>query len=373
MPDGPTRNQPEKIPYRRCRLSWGSKLTLALIGASVSWTLVFIQTNSQAIPQILSLHDLTRQTAPFFGAYSLGCVFSAWIVILIVEVFLPFDIQSVGLLTTFLPVALPLLLGFLLRHRWDPAAVFFITVIPAILVYTLALTCLNLWVKRSVRRGDFDRAFRLSRPFAAIDPSGCGWMLLQAGRYREAARYLRPCAFGKDGRPRLTDINLYYYAMALLNTEEFSECQELLESAVSVSQDFEHFHIALADCLLSQNKDAERAHSIIGEVLARFSMKPNRPHLWERKAVCIALDAWALARCGLGKESELQIEMARRLSKRFVPRDSAVVEHLIGTAWLALGDSNQARSAFLDTLKLFPRGDIGLRARRSLDSLERSS
>jgi len=366
-------SQRESRPSQRFSLSWGAQIAIASIGAAVCWALTFIWILIRGIPQIFALHDWTRQTAPFFAGYILSSVFSAWIVILVVEVFLPFDLQSVGQLFPFVPVALSLLLGILLRHRWDPAAVFFVTVIPAILVHFLPLIWLERWVDRLVDSGDFGRAVRYGRLTASFDPTRFGRILLIAGCYSEAASFLRRSAFDKNGRPRLTDYNLYLYAMALLNAGRFGECQELLELAVSVPQEFEYFHIAMADCLLSQSRDPARAHSIIGEVMARFSLQADSPERLERKATCIALDAWAMARCGLVTESEMQIEMSRRLSRGLSSRSSAAVEHLIGSAWLALGKYERAKAAFEESLNLFPNGDIGLQARKSLAKLLEAS
>jgi hypothetical protein len=109
------------------------------------------------------------------------------------------------------------------------------------------------------------------------------------------------------------------------------------------------------------------------EVITKLSAKPDGPYERERKAICVAVDAWALARRGHSKESELQIERVRELSTGFGPRDSAAVEHLIGTSWLAIERYDLARAAFQETLNLFPYGDIGLQARRSLDRLHGTS
>jgi len=209
-------NQESRL-CQRFTLSWQAQIAIASIGAAVSWTLTFIWILSRGFPQIFSAHDWDQQTAPFFISYCLSSVFLAWLVILVIEVFLPFDLQSVGQFFPFIPIATSLVLGFLFRHHWDPAAVFFITVIPSILFHLLSLIWLERWVDRLVIRGDFNRAVRFGRLTASFDPRRFGRILLSAGCYNEAANFLRPSAFHKSGRPRLTDYDLYLYTMALLN------------------------------------------------------------------------------------------------------------------------------------------------------------
>ena len=193
--------------------------------------------------------------------------------------------------------------------------------------------------------------------------------MLQAGRYREALDLLKDSAFDEKGRPRLTNVNLYFYAVALMNEDRNAEAQELLEAAIQVPQKMDYFRFALADCLLSQNKDASRACELVEQVMANLKKKRNAAQQRTFMAHCIAVRAWALACCGRREESETRLQEALSGSKGFEAREVAALKTVAGVTWQTLGDLKRARAAFQEAAKLYPHGDVGLRARRKLAEL----
>ena len=129
-------------------------------------------------------------------------------------------------------------------------------------IYVSALSRLKRSVLQAKLEGRFDRALRLDRLARLIPGYGDpleGSILFSSGRYPQAQEFLRPRAFDGQGKPRLQNRNLYLYAIALANDAREAEAQPLLEEAVRVPQKTGSLHVALAACLLSLEKEPERA------------------------------------------------------------------------------------------------------------------
>jgi tetratricopeptide (TPR) repeat protein len=223
-------------------------------------------------------------------------------------------------------------------------------------------------------RGDYDGALQISRTWLRSKVYGRpfqGQIMLQAGRYSEALELLKDSAFDEKGRPLLKSLHLYFYAMALMGQGEYPEAQRLLEAAVLVPQKMEdYFRFTLAECLLSQNKEANRALDLVEQVIANLKRKSQSKQDCIFLAQCMAVHALALASCGRREEAEARLENAFAESNSLGKDDLAGLLNLKGATWQALGDSEMARAAFHQTLVLFPYGSIAMLARRKLATLE---
>ncbi len=194
--------------------------------------------------------------------------------------------------------------------------------------------------------------------------------MLQAGRYSEALELLKDSAFDEKGRPQLKSLHLYFYAVALLSEEKYSEAQLLLEAAVLVPQKIEgYFRFSLADCLLSQNKEAGRACELVEQVMAKLKRKTQSAQERIFLAQCMAVHAWALASCQRREEAKAGLQDAFTESSSMGKDDLAGLLHLKGVTLQALGDNETARAAFEQALALFPYGSIAMLARRALAKL----
>lgn len=197
-----------------------------------------------------------------------------------------------------------------------------------------------------------------------------GWIFLAAGRFKEAQQALRPLAFDRDGKPNLTSYALYFYATALMDDGEEQAAEKLLEAAVQAPQETKVFHFGLADCLLTQGKDPERARRLAEEVrmdpLRRYT--PDRQFYLRRQ--CVALEAWSLALEGRRESCMETLHSALDGCERLNARDLAGLLHLKGVTLAALGEREEARNALREALAKCSNGWAGVMVRRSLAELE---
>lgn len=194
--------------------------------------------------------------------------------------------------------------------------------------------------------------------------------MLQAGRYSEALKLLRDSAFDQEGRPQLKSLHLYFYAIALMGMENYSEAQPLLEAAILVPQKIgEYFQFTLAECLLSQNIEVDRACELVEQLIAK--LKRKAPSASDRlfQAQCTALHGWALASSNHKDEAKATLREVFAMSDSLGNDDLAGLRNLEGLAWMQLGDREMARTAFEQASGLFPHGGIEVVARRSLARL----
>jgi tetratricopeptide (TPR) repeat protein len=253
------------------------------------------------------------------------------------------------------------------------ATIFLIVLITSVLLYPLPIMLMKRKADRLATLGDYDGALRISRIWLRSKVYGLpfqGQIMLQAGRYSEALALLKDSAFDDKGRPLLKSLHLYFYAMTLTNEGKFPEAQSLLEAAVLVPQKMEdYFRFTLAECLLSQHKEANRALELVEQAMANLKRKSQSKQDRIFLAHCSAVDAWALASCGRREEAEARLEDAFAESNSLGKDDLAGLLQLKGETWLALGDSEMAQASFQQALGLFPYGSIGMLARRKLARL----
>jgi tetratricopeptide (TPR) repeat protein len=226
---------------------------------------------------------------------------------------------------------------------------------------------LRKWIYDVGHRGDFERALRLDRawswlPFYSSPLRGS--ILFNAGRYSEARQFLKPLAFDAQGQPRLSSVELYSYALCLVNDGCEPEAEKLLEAAVRVVEKPNGTKVALAGCLLSQNKDPDRACRLLEE-----AQGSSRQVSREDQARRIARYAWALAGCGRRQESEAKIQEAIQKGAGLGNADMAGVQYFVGEAWRAMGQTANARAAFDEAVRLRPDGVTAISARKALAAM----
>jgi tetratricopeptide (TPR) repeat protein len=252
---------------------------------------------------------------------------------------------------------------------WILLAVF----IAGILLYPLPFMRMKRKAVASATLGDYDEALRISRRWLRSETYGRrfqGWIMLAAGRYNEALELLKDSAFDEKGRPLLKSQYFYYYAIALMCEEKYSKAQPLFEAAVLASQKTEvYLRFSLAECLLSQNKEADRALDLVEQVRANLNRSSHSKQDRLCLAQCNAIGAWALAACGRREEAEKRLQEAFAESDSFSKDDLAGLLNSKGSVLQALGDTERSRAAFQQALAVFPYGSRATFSRRELARL----
>lgn len=247
--------------------------------------------------------------------------------------------------------------------------VVFLVVVPFVPLAVFRLNRVPIWL---AFRGNYDLALLLNRVFFWAPEYGDsheGWLLLEAGRYAEAREFYKPLAFDESGSARLTSSNLLFYITSLSRDGKNAAAQELYEAAVRLPQETWNFHNGLAECLLKQRKEQDRARELIQEVLAATPEDLSSCRLRATRAQAIATYGYALASCGRREEAEAVLAESFAISYGIGKRALAGLHHLAGASWQALGDRNKARAAWLRTLELHPFGDTALQVRKKLTEL----
>jgi tetratricopeptide (TPR) repeat protein len=241
--------------------------------------------------------------------------------------------------------------------------------VPAFVVYALILRRIKTRIYRIGFRGQFDRAVRLNRLWSKLPFYGDsleGSILFNAGRYREAQAFLKPLAFDAHGKPRLASVELYSYALALVNDNRAAEAEPLLEAAIPAARNPDYLKVALASCLLTQEKDPQRACRLLEEAMAvplrGGPSKDNRADQTRR----IARYAWALASGGRRQEAQQRIDESLLQAATLRPEDAAGVQYFVGEAWRVMGENAKARAAYSEAVRLRPTGVTALSVQKAL-------
>lgn len=222
---------------------------------------------------------------------------------------------------------------------------------------------LKKWTYQLGHRGDYELALRLNRIWLKIPGYGSsleGPILFNAGRYSEARAFLKPLAFDAQGKPRLASVELYTYALALENDGQVEEAEGLLEAAVEAYPHKDVLQMALATCLLTEEKEPGRACKLIEEAMA----SPAKSGPTDR-ATRVARYSYALASCGRRQEAEVRIAEALAAGRGLEDCDLAGVYYFVGEAWRALGETEKAHAAFGEALRLAPQGVTALSVRKA--------
>ncbi|MGA8531114.1 MAG: tetratricopeptide repeat protein [Acidobacteriaceae bacterium] len=239
-------------------------------------------------------------------------------------------------------------------------------VIPA---YLLVVRRIKTRVYRIGHKGDYDKALRMDRFWSAMPFYGSslrGSILFNAGRYGEAQAFLRPLAFDAQGQPRLGSIELYSYALSLVNDNRAADAEPLLEAASAAAPDNDSLKVALASCLLTEEKEPERATRLLKEVVDSPRRVEQGAEGAADDARRIARYAWALSACGRRQEAQSRIDEALRLALNLRPDDAAGVQYFVGEAWRVMGENAKAQGAYDEAMRLQPTGVISLSVQKAL-------
>jgi len=263
-------------------------------------------------------------------------------------------------------------LAMLLPVRAELKAALFFAPIGVLVILSSGLMQVKRRVLRLTQQGDFDEAMQVDKQYSWIPGYGTplqGTVLFGAGRYAEAQALLKPLAFDANGKPLLTSNAYYIYALSLVNDGRAAEAQVLLEAAVRVPQRNGAFHVALATCLLSQDKDAERARELMEQAMSNW---PDTSTQYESRADQmrrLGRYAWALAACGRRSEAEAKLQEAFAGTTGFRDGDLAGVQYFAGETWRVLGETTKARAAFNEAMRLSPTGAAWTSAKKGLAKL----
>lgn len=370
-----TRNDHSKTSW--FRLSWGIRLTIALTGSAIAWWGQIHWSGGVSIPAGSSTSGVALLIALPFLCSVMGIMLPLWALLLITERLTSAGtwgkiLSSVLLLSFSGWIVNALLSNWLGRTPSSGSLRWMILIALAVVILLIPLPIMRMKRKAValVAQGDYDGALRISRVWLRSKVYGRpfqGWIMLQAGRSVEALELLRDSAFDQKGKPLLTTLHLYFYALTLMNEERYSEAQPLLEAAVQVRQKLqESFRFSLAECLLSQNKEANRAFELAEQLVANRNR--NSSSIRERffMAQCASLRAWALASSGRREEAQASLDRDLLDSNSFGKEDLAGLLFLRGQTWKALDDRKAACEAYKQALVLFPFGINAVLARNAL-------
>jgi tetratricopeptide (TPR) repeat protein len=224
-----------------------------------------------------------------------------------------------------------------------------------LLLLARVLSALKRRVMRLAKQGDYDQALRVNQQYSWIPGYGSsleGTILFQAGRYSEAQSLLQPQAYDSNGQPKTTGSALYIYTLALTNGGRAAEAEKLLDAAVQAPQTSGVFHVALSTCLLSQNKDPQRALDLIEQAMAKWPVTSDDYEGRADQMRRLGRYAWALAACGRSADAQSTLQQAFAGATDFRPDDLAGLQYFAGETWRVLGDSTKARAAFNQSLSL---------------------
>jgi tetratricopeptide (TPR) repeat protein len=140
----------------------------------------------------------------------------------------------------------------------------------------------------------------------------------------------------------------------------------LLEAAAQASPNPGPLQVALATCLLSQNKDPQRACSLLETAMAGTQRDASTYMGRADQARRIARYAWALAAAGRRNEAQAKIDEALATGNDLRPEDAAGVQYFVGEAWRALDDKAKAQAAYDQAIALRPDGVIAMSVSKSL-------
>jgi tetratricopeptide (TPR) repeat protein len=225
------------------------------------------------------------------------------------------------------------------------------------------LQTLLAWLTgRAVARCDHDGALRLAHRFfwkTGAAPFVRGEILLTAGRYPEAEAVLHG---GLSGAQTPVDgfMTLEALGNVLMDTGRYEEAERCFESVRDLRPGRSVARRAMAELLLRQGKEPERALELAGRALAVYrGSLLERLTCPERLGETLAVHAWALALHGSTSEAIEQIEQALQGRVRKNRPAFAHVRFLAGMTMKSLGRSTEAAEHFRGGRETDPTGRWG--------------
>jgi len=217
----------------------------------------------------------------------------------------------------------------------------------------------------AVGRGDYEGALRIIRWFYFYHPGGGfplrlrGFVLLVAGRYREAEDTLRRAvSLLRSGQDHAFALQHLGHALSELGRED--EAMRSFEAALHALPGSRLPYCGMAEQLLRQAKDPARALTYIERIVdtsgVPLSLRPlNRRILddyW-------GLKAWALAELGRSGEVAAAIENALKATPRKSVIALAATWYRAGMALQTIGDQAAANDYFRRARNADPHGRWG--------------
>lgn len=359
-------------------LHWSIQFTVAVAGSIVAWCYIH-WFNGVRFSSADGVHSNVPPAGLLILCSTVSIMFPLWALFLIVNkldrIRVFGQILSSILLLSFTGFIVNALLKdwFRSNHSSSSRWLILAALLVGILLYPLPFMRLKRKAERLASQGNYDGAMRISTRWLRSKPYGRpfqGSIMLQAGRYNEALELLREGAFDVGGRPQLKSVYLYFYAVTLVALERHAEAQLLLETAIQSPQKMgDYFRFSLAESLLTQNRDVEKAHDLLEQVVARLKTKKPSELDYSFLALCVALNAWTSDSRESCAKAALEIQKIMSEHPSIGKDSQAAVQNLIGTAWQRVGDGESGRAAFEQALALFPHGGTALDARRKLAEL----
>ena len=262
----------------------------------------------------------------------------------------------------------------LINPHWLPPfvkhpGVCFLGVAAAIMLYNWLSARL---MERAVRRCNFDGALKLIRGLHFYHPEGAGalrmrgYVLMLAGRYREAEDTLRRAiARFREGFEQAAALECL--GDALMEQGRYDDAMRSYEAALHAAPGFRVPYRRMAELLLRQGKDTELALEYAERINDRVGMSWRDQHLSRRiQDDYWAVKAWALARLGRSAEVAPAIANAMKATNKKSPLDLAGTHYRAGMAMLALGQEAAAKEHFKRAVEYDPLGWRGALAKAEL-------
>jgi glutathione S-transferase len=225
---------------------------------------------------------------------------------------------------------------------------------------------------RAAQRCDYDGALKVVRLSHFYNPQGGqalrmrGFILVLAGRYREAEETLRG-AIAKLRTGLDQACALEHLGDALMEQRRYDEAMRSYEAALHAMPGFRVPCRRMAELLLRQDKNPEQALEYIERMNDRsgvpLALRPLSARVQDDYWV---VKAWALAKLGHASEVAPAIEKALKATNKRSPNDFAGTHYRAGMAMRALGNETAAKQHFKLAAEYDPRGWRGTLAKAEL-------
>jgi hypothetical protein len=240
----------------------------------------------------------------------------------------------------------------------------------SVLLFVVLLQSRNLpavfFTKKLCLAGEYDRALRRLRWLSFRSPTAQmlqaeGVIHAMAGRGAEAEQCFRRALAEAGGEsPRFRSHVLGCLGFALRDLGRYEESQRCLESAIAMGDQTGNGQTGIADVLLQQGKEPERALALVEEAMR---INQDRLDLPER----LGDKAWALALMGRQVEMDQAMAAALRETNSSLKPLAAGAHWRIGMALLTAGRVAEAIEHFRTASETDPHGQNGMLSRLALE------
>ncbi len=222
--------------------------------------------------------------------------------------------------------------------------------------------------RRVLRTGEYDRTLKqirwleLGRPTPVMLVSQ-GNVLSLAGRSGEAEGYYRAALARAGGEtPAFRAQTLTLLGFALTDLRRYDEARRCLESAVRIGDRKGSARVGLAELLLDQGIEPDRALALLDEAMSKTVQR-------QTNAERAATKAWALALLGRQSEAETAMRLALNGADPAIRPVVASIHWRIGKALVATQRLADAKDHFWTGYRTDPNGVHGGLSRTELQQL----